>query len=259
MLLAIDIGNTNVTLGVFEGEKLRATWRLATDVRRMADEYAVIILNLLPRSSLSEQDITHGIICSVVPTLTPVFGELCRSYLRVDPMIVDVGTRTGIRVLYENPREVGADRVADAAAAYRLYGGPAIVVDFGTATVFDAISKEGDYLGGAIAPGIGIAAEALFARAARLYRVELTRPRRAIGRNTAASMQSGIMFGYVGLVEGLIARFQRELGTKAKVIATGGLAEIMARETPVIDVVDVDLTLSGLRIIHDINLGETPR
>ncbi|MBI2847271.1 MAG: type III pantothenate kinase [Chloroflexi bacterium] len=253
MLLAIDIGNTNVTVGVFKGERLLATWRAASDVHKMPDEYAILLLSLLNRQELDASDIKDGALCSVVPPLTSVFEELFQRYFDINPLVVEAGIRTGLRILSENPREVGADRVVDAVAAFRLYGGPAIVVDFGTATVFDAISKEGDYLGGAIAPGIRIAAEALFERASKLPRIELIKPKSAIGKNTVTSMQSGIVFGYVGLIEGIVARFQSELGEKARVVATGGLASIIAKETRVIDVVDLDLTLVGLRLIHELN------
>jgi len=253
MLLAIDIGNTNITLGVFEDERLRATWRLATAHERMPDEYGILLSQLLAHRRLVVEQITGVALASVVPALTGVFREVSRGYLGQDPLVVDAGVKTGVRIRYENPREVGADRVVDCAAVKAKYGGPACVVDFGTATTFDAITAEGDYLGGAIAPGIAIAAEALFARAARLYRVEIAPPPRAIGTNTVMAMQSGIFFGYVGLVEGMVARFRRELGEDMKVIATGGLAEKIARATPVIQHVDPWLTLEGLRIIYDLN------
>lgn len=253
MLLAIDIGNTNITLGVYEGERLRATWRLATVHDRMPDEYGILLTQLLDHKGIPAGGISGVAIASVVPALTGTFREVGLHYLRQEPLVVDAGVRTGVRIRYDNPRDVGADRVVDCAAVQAKYGGPACVVDFGTATTFDAISREGDYLGGAIAPGIGIAAEALFSRASRLYRVELAAPARAIGANTAAAMQSGIFFGYIGLVEGLVARFRRELGDDMKVIATGGLAEVMARETAVIQYVDPWLTLDGLRLIYGLN------
>jgi type III pantothenate kinase len=253
MLLAVDIGNTNVTLGVFAGERLRATWRIATVHDRMPDEYGVLISQLFGHRALDPADISGVAVASVVPALTNVFTEVSRTYLGHDPLIVDAGVRTGVRIRYENPKEVGADRVVDCAAVQAKYGGPACVVDFGTATTFDAISREGDYLGGAIAPGIGIAAEALFSRASKLYRVEIAAPPRAIGTNSAMAMQSGIFLGYVALVEGLVARFRKELGDDMKVIATGGLAEAVARETSVIQYVDPWLTLEGLRIVYALN------
>ena len=192
-------------------------------------------------------------MASVVPPLTGKVIQACQKYLRHDPLNVDAGCKTGVRILYEDPKAVGADRIVDCAAVQRLYGGPACVVDFGTGTTFDAITAEGDYLGGAIAPGIGIAAEALFSRAAKLSRVDLARPPSVIGRNTPHAMQSGLLFGYVGLVEGMVARFREELGPKMKVIATGGLAEIVAKETDVLEIIAPWLTLDGLRIIWELN------
>ena len=253
MLLAIDIGNTNIAFGVFEGERLRATWNVATDLNKTADEYAVLILNLLPRQGLTLSNIDHAILASVVPPLEPIFEELSQRYFGIRPLVVGPGVKTGVRICTDNPREVGADRVANAAAAHHLYGGPLIVIDFGTATTVDAVSKEGDYLGGAIAPGIGIAAEALFERASKLPRIELIPPEHAIGKNSVASMQSGIIFGYVGLIESLVTRIRRELGGKVRVVATGGLAEAITKETKVIEAVDMHLTLIGLRLIHEMN------
>jgi type III pantothenate kinase len=255
MLLAIDIGNTTIALGVFQGEKLKATWRLSTDVHKLADEYAALLLNLLTLEDLSFSDIDEAIISSSVPPMVTTLEELCQRYCKVTPLVVGTGIKTGVRISLDNPREVGADRVVNAAAAHRLYGGPLIVIDLGTATTLDAVSADGDYLGGAIAPGIGISADALFERAAKLPRVELTRPKKAIGRNTVAAMQSGIIFGYVGLIEGIVVRMRKELGGKVRVIATGGLASIIAKETDVIDVLDPDLTLVGLRLVHELNSG----
>jgi len=253
MLLAIDIGNTNIAIGVFEDEKLRATWRLGTDVHKLEDEYASVFLNLLSLKGLAFADIDCAIISSSVPPLVTVFEGLCQRYFEVSPMIVGPGTKTGVRISIDNPREVGADRVVNAAAGHRLYGGPLIVIDFGTATTLDAVSEEGDYLGGAIAPGIGISAEALFEHAAKLPRVELVRPQKAIGRNTVSAMQSGIIFGYVGLIEGIVARMRKELGGTAKVIATGGLADVICRETDIVDALEPDLTLVGLRLVYELN------
>lgn len=255
MLLALDVGNTNVTLGVFDGESLRATWRFATDVERLADEYGVLILSLLGHEGLAATDIDEAVMACVVPDLDPVFQRMCGRYFNAKPLAVNAGVRTGLRILYDTPRDVGADRVADAVAAIQKYGPPLIIVDLGTATVFDAINKDGDYLGGAIAPGLGIASEALFRRAAKLHRVELSRPHAAIGRNTVTAIQSGILFGYVGLIEGIVARMREELGGPVKVIGTGGYAEIIGRETAIIDAVDTDLTLVGLRIIYGLNRG----
>jgi len=256
MLLAIDIGNSNITIGVFDDGKLKATWRVATDVHRMADEYASLILGLFERQNITPSQITDAILCSVVPPLVGVFQEMCRRYVKAKPLVVEAGVKTGVRICMDNPKEVGADRIVNAVAAHHLYGGPVIIIDLGTATTFDAVSEEGDYLGGAIAPGIAIATEALFSRTAVLPRVELTHPRRAIGRNTVAAMQSGIVFGYASLIEGIVARIKHELGGRAKVVATGGYAELMARETPVIEAVNPDLTLVGLRLIYQMNRAE---
>ncbi len=253
MLLAIDIGNTDISLGVFEGEELRATWHMATSIHRRGDEYGALLLNLLHQQGLDTSDIKEIALCSVVPPLISTFDELFQRYFHISPLVVGAGVKTGVRIRMDNPREVGADRIVNAAAAHHLYGGPVIVTDLGTATTFDTVSKEGDYLGGAIAPGIITAAEALFTQAAMLPRVELTRPKRAIGTNTIAAMQSGIIFGYVGLIEGIVARIQQELGEKAKVVATGGVAELIAKETSVIDVVNPNLTLIGLRLIYLMN------
>ena len=253
MLLAIDIGNTDIMLGVFEGKELRATWHMATSISRMPDEYAALLLNLLQHQGLDASDIKDVALCSVVPPLITTFEELFQRYFHISPLVVGAGVKTGVRVRVDNPREVGADRIVNAAAAHHLYGGPIIIADLGTATTFDTVSKEGDYLGGAIAPGIVTATEALFTRAAKLPRVELVRPKRAIGTDTITAMQSGIVFGYVAMVEGMVARIQKELGEKTKVVATGGYAELIANETSVIDVVNPTLTLTGLRLIYLLN------
>ena len=253
MLLAIDIGNSNVTAGVFDGDDLRTTFRFATDTRKMPDEYAVIINQLLPLQGLSLNDISAVAICSVVPPLTPSFVDLARTYFGVESLEVGSGTRTGIRVRYDPPRDVGADRIVDAAAAFQMFGGPVIVVDIGTATVFDAVNECGDYLGGAIAPGISIAADSLFHATAMLRRVELAAPPGAIGRNTVHALQSGLVLGYAELVKGMVRRFKDELGQGAHVIATGGLANVISREAGVFDAIDPDLTLTGLKIVYDMN------
>ncbi len=253
MLLAVDIGNTNITLGIFEGEKLRATWRIATTIHRTIDEHAVLMLNMLQHQGLEAADVKSVALCSVVPPLTTTFEELCQRYFHTTPLVVGAGVKTGVRIRMDNPSEVGADRIVNAAAAHHLYGGPIIIVDLGTATTFDTVSKNGDYMGGAIAPGVETAAEALFTQTAMLPQVELTRPKHAIGTNTITAMQSGLIFGYVGLVEGIIARIQQELGEKAKVIATGGYAGLIAKETKVIEKVDPDLILIGLRLIYMMN------
>lgn len=253
MLLALDIGNTNISLGMFDGERLVATWRLSTDRAKMSDEYTALLTQLLQLRGLSPSDVDAAVMCSVVPPLTPTFVELCRERFGAEPLSVGAGTKTGIRILYDNPRDVGADRIVDAAAALRLYGGPVIVVDIGTATVFDAVTAAGDYLGGAIAPGMAIAADALFNSTSQLRRVEIAAPATAIGRNTIHAIQSGLTLGYADLVRGMVGRFNAELGGGAKVVATGGLAPILETEAGVFDDVNPDLTLTGLRLIHELN------
>jgi type III pantothenate kinase len=253
MLFAIDVGNTNITLGLYDGVKLGPRWRLATNHDRMPDEYGILILELFRHSGIDVGQVSAIALASVVPPLTGTLEQACVAYLGRAPLVIDAGIKTGVRVRYDDPSQVGADRVVDAAAVHQLYGGPACVVDFGTATTFDAISAEGDYLGGAIAPGIAIAADALFQRTAKLPRVDLQRPPSAIGKNTVNSLQSGLLFGYVGLVEGMVARFRAELGPEMKVIGTGGLAELIARETHAIDILAPWLTLDGLRIIYELN------
>lgn len=254
MLLTVDIGNTNIVLGLYEGDTLKTHWRLNTVPGKTADEYAVTVLSLMERAGFSVPgSVTGTIIASVVPAVTHPFVELGENYLDSKVLVVGAGVRTGVRVRVENPREVGADRVVNTAAAHKLYGGPACVVDFGTATTFDAVSAEGDYLGGAIAPGLAIAADALGQRAAQLFRVELTAPPDVIGKSTVQAMQSGLFLGYVALVEGLVNRFRTRLGPEMKVIATGGLGEVIARHTDVLEVVDPWLTLAGLRLIWELN------
>jgi type III pantothenate kinase len=258
MLLAVDIGNTSVTLGLYKGEKLGARWRLASDNERTSDEYGILLVQLIERAGIQSGDVREIAIASVVPPLTGTFERACRDYLNATPLIVDAGTRTGIPLRYEDPKQVGADRVVNAAAVRRIFKGPACIVDFGTATIFDAISAEGEYLGGAIAPGIGIASDALFQRAAKLPRVEIMRPPSAIGRNTVQSLQSGLLYGYVGLVDGMVARFRAELGPNMKTIGTGALVELIAKETRSIDIVEPWLALQGLKVIYDLNRSGKP-
>ncbi len=254
MLLAVDIGNTNITIGLFQGDELKATWRIGTGVHRMPDEYAVLILNMVRNAGIEPDDIKEGGLSCVVPPLLTTFNEVFQRYFNIQPLVVEPGVKTGIRIRMDNPREVGGDRISNTAGAIKLYGGqPLIVVCLGTATVFDTISETGDYLGGAVAPGLAIAAEALYTRTAALPRVELVRPKRAIGTNTQAAMQSGIIFGYASLIDGIVTRIQEELGKKAFVVATGGYADTIAPETKVIDKVNSDLTLIGIKAIHDMN------
>jgi type III pantothenate kinase len=255
LLLAVDISNTGIKFGLFplaSGEP-RARWRIATNREKTTDEYAMQLEALCRHAGLSLDAIAATIISSVVPQLTPVFQDLGVRYLGREPIVVTHAMDLGLRLLVDNPRETGTDRILSTLAAHRLYGGPAIVIQFGTATSFDAVSAEGDFLGGAIAPGLGISAEALARAASQLYQVELAPPPHALGKNTIQSMQSGIVFGHVGLVEGLVARLRREIpgGERAKVIAHGGLAELMARVTPSIETVDPNLILSGLRLVYD--------
>jgi len=251
MLLVFDIGNTNTVVGVFHGSKLAHSWRVSTRREQTSHEYAMLCRNLFSMSGVPSEQVEAAVICSVVPPLNDAFGQLCREYFDVEPNFVIPERQRLIPIRYENPSEVGADRIVDALAARELYGCPAVVVDFGTATTFDAVSAAGEYLGGTIAPGIGISAEALFLRAAKLPRIEIREPERCIGRNTVESMQAGVFFGYVGLVEGILARIKNELGGKPVVVATGGLAPLMAKGSSAFDHVEGDLTLLGLRMFHE--------
>ncbi|MGQ9558280.1 MAG: type III pantothenate kinase [Desulfurispora sp.] len=253
MILVFDVGNTNIVLGVFRDQELLAHWRISTSTQRTADEYGMLLAALFQHHAVPMSDVQAVVISSVVPPLMRALEELAQRYFGVEPLVVGPGIKTGIAIKYENPREVGADRIVNAVAAYEKYGGPIIIVDFGTATTFCAINARGEYLGGAIAPGIAISTEALFARAAKLPRVELVRPAAVIGRNTVSSMQSGIIFGFAGQVDAIVGRMKKELGGQCRVIATGGLAELIARETSSIDVVDNLLTLQGLRLIYERN------
>jgi type III pantothenate kinase len=257
LLLAVDIGNTNVKLGTFEGGEITATWRLETDVHRMPDEYAALLDWLLSRRGLTFADISGVSLSSTVPAMVPVFKELFGNYLSADCPLVEVRAsgNTGITIAIENPQEMGADRIVDALAAAELYRLPAIIVDFGTATTFDAVDREGRLLGTALAPGLRTAMDGLFQRAARLSRIELEPPTDVIGRNTVAALRSGWVYGYVGLVEGLVARIKKKLGDDALVIATGGLADYILAETNIVDVHDPTLTLKGLRLYYDRNVS----
>lgn len=257
MLLTIDIGNTNTKIGAYVGADLIAHWRVATERLKLADEYAVLINNLFRISGLDIRHVDGCAVACVVPPLTNQFRELCRQYMRVEPVIVEPGMETGLIYQIDTPNELGADRKANSVAAYQRHGGPVIAIAFGTATAFDVIDAGGVYIGGAIAPGIGISADALFRMAARLYQVELVRPPGVIGKNTVHYMQSGLILGYAGLVEGLVQRMQHELGGPCTVVATGGLAEVIAGETEAITVVEPYLTLEGLRLIYEMNRANT--
>jgi type III pantothenate kinase len=253
MLLTIDLGNTNLTIGLYNGDTLVNHWRLATDSTRMPDEYGLQLLGILTNAGRTPADLTGICLASVVPQLTGRVLQASREYLKQEPLLVDVGVKTGIRILYEDPKAVGADRVADAVAVMHLYGGPACIIDFGTATTFNALTKAGDYLGGAITAGINLAVEALYTHAAKLPRIDLQKPPSVIGRNTPNAMQSGLIFGYVSLTEGMVERFRKELGPEMKVIATGGLAGYVVGETSIIQVHAPWLTLDGLRFIWEMN------
>ena len=252
-LLVVDVGNTNIVLGIYRGEKLMRSWRLATARERTADEYGIVARQLV---AVAGQDQPGGaIVASVVPPLNATMQQMIKEYFGVEPLFVEPGIKTGLSIHTENPLEVGADRIANAVAAFNLYGGPTIVVDFGTATTFDLVSGKAEYLGGVIAPGLTISSDALFARTARLPRVEIRRPANLIGTNTVASMQSGIYFGYLGLIDGILQRMQEEVTGLKTVVATGGLASLLIDDSAHIETVDAELTLKGMKIIYDRNLS----
>jgi type III pantothenate kinase len=258
MLLAIDIGNTTIAIGIFDGKTLVKEWRVRSEREKTADEYGIMLLELLRTSGLEPAAITDAIISSVVPPLTPAFQSLSLNLFGRKAQVVGPGLRTGMPILYENPGEVGADRVVASVGAFEKYGGPCIIVDFGTATTFDAVTAKGEYLGGAIAPGIQISAEALYLRTAKLPRIEIAKPKKAIGRTTVASMQSGIYFGYIGLVNTIIAEIKKELGGEPRIISTGGLAAQLTPEIKAIHHHEPHLVLEGLRIIYERNREEKP-
>lgn len=254
MLVAIDAGNTNVVFAVFDGETLRAKWRASSDAKRTADEYAVWLTQLMGLQNLKPADITGAIIANVVPASAYNLNTLCSEFFKVRPLIVgDAAVDLGIEIRMDHPENVGADRLVNALAAHRAYGGPLIVIDFGTATTFDIVGPDGAYEGGVIAPSAQHSVEALYRAAAQLPRVKIERPNGVIGKDTVPAMKSGIYWGYVGLIEGLTARIREEYGRPMKVIATGGLATLYAEAAPVIEVVDPDLTLRGLRLVHELN------
>jgi len=265
MLLALDVGNTNTVLGLYrlDGEKpeLAAHWRVTTHRSQTVDEYGVLFVNLFEMHGLAPKQVHHIIIASVVPPVDSTLRRVCETYFQVDPMFVEPGIKTGMKMLIDNPTELGADRIADCIAAYDRYGGPCIVVDFGTATKFEVISAKGEYLGGAIAPGLGLSADALFSRAARLSRVDIKRPPKVIGTNTVGHLQSGLYFGYIGLVDGIIERILKELGgeQKPRIIATGGLARMVSEDSRYITETDEFLTIEGLLLLFERNRSVKPR
>ena len=254
MLLVVDVGNTNSVLGVYDGQELKGHWRISTDRVRTTDEYGVLIMNLfLHDKTIDADDIDGVIISSVVPPLMPTLERVSRRYFKVEPIVIGPGTKTGMAIKYDNPREVGADRIVNAVAAYEQYGGPLIIIDFCTATTYCAVLENGDYIGGVITPGVMISAEALFQRAAKLPRIEVKDPGQVINRNTVQSMQSGMFYGYVGQVEGLVARMKAEMPEGVQVVATGGLAPLISAATDCIDHVEPMLTLEGLRLLYEQN------
>ncbi len=250
MLLAIDVGNTNIAVGVFNNKKLFNSWNIATDYSKTEDEYGILIKNFLANESSNNLNLSGVIISCVVPPVLDTFLRMAEKYFDIKAMVVGPGIKTGLTIKYENPKEVGADRIVNAVAALEIYGGPCVIVDFGTATTFCAVSKKWEYLGGIIAPGIGISSEALFARASKLPRVEFTKPQNVIGRNTVSSMQSGLFYGFLGQMDEIIRRTKLEMGENSKVIATGGLSRIVATESQMVDVINYDLSLEGLMLLY---------
>ena len=253
MIFVLDVGNTNAVLGVFEDGKLRQHWRMETDRHKTEDEYGMLVKQLLEHEGLSFQDVKGIIVSSVVPPIMFALERMCEKYFKIKPLVVGPGIKTGLNIKYENPREVGADRIVNAVAGIQLYGSPLIIVDFGTATTYCYINENKHYMGGVITPGIMISAEALYSRAAKLPRIEITKPSSIIGKNTVSAMQAGILYGYVGQVEGIVRRMKEEAKQEPKVIATGGLAKLIAEESNVIDVVDPFLTLKGLHMLYERN------
>lgn len=253
LILVVDVGNTNIVLGVYDGDELKYHWRVETNRHKTEDEYGMLLKSLFDHVGLTFQHIDGIIISSVVPPIMFALERMCEKYFGIDPLIVGPGIKTGLNIKYDNPREVGADRIVNAVAAIHEYGSPLIIVDFGTATTYCYINEEKQYMGGAIAPGINISTEALYSKAAKLPRIEIARPDHIVGKNTVAAMQAGILYGYVGQVEGIVKRMKEQSSKEPVVIATGGLAPLIAKESDIIDIVDPFLTLKGLRLIYKRN------
>ena len=254
MIFVLDVGNTNIVLGVYDGEDLKYHWRVGTDRQKTEDEYGMMVKQLFSYEGLCTSDINGIIISSVVPPIMYALEQMCKKYFSVTPMVIGPGIKTGLNIKYDNPKEVGADRIVNAVAAIELYGSPLIIVDFGTATTYCYINEDKQYMGGAIAPGIGISTEALYTRASKLPRIEIVKPKHIIGKNTVSAMQAGILFGYVGQVEGIVTRMKEQANGNPKVIATGGLAPLIANESTMVDIVDPFLTLKGLQMIYTKNI-----
>lgn len=259
MLLLIDVGNTNIVMGIYDGNEFKFSWRLGTKVARTSDEYGLQVDSILRHYGVNVKDIKDVVLASVVPSIQHTLRTMCTRYLGKEPMVIGEGTKTGMKIKYDNPKEVGADRIVNSVAAYQRYGGPCIIIDIGTAISFDVINKEGEYLGGAIAPGIGVSSEALFSRTSKLPKVELEEPRNVIGKNTVEAIQSGVVYGFIGLVDNVIANILNEINlskNEVKIVATGGYAKLIASKSKYIEEYDYDITLQGMKMIYDKTIKE---
>ncbi|MDO5026212.1 MAG: type III pantothenate kinase [Tissierellia bacterium] len=259
MLLLIDVGNTNIVMGMYDGDEFKFSWRLGTKVARTSDEYGLQVDSILRHYGVDIEDITDVVLASVVPSIQHTLKTMCTRYLGKEPMVIGEGTKTGMKIKYDNPKEVGADRIVNAVAAYQRYGGPCLIIDIGTAISFDVVSKDGEYLGGAIAPGIGISSEALFSRTSKLPRVELEEPKNVIGKNTVEAIQSGVVYGFIGLVDNIISNILSEMRLDQKdikIIATGGYAQLIATKSKYVEEYDYDITLQGMKMIYEKTIKE---